>query len=95
MKPRTKRTDAIDEVIVSRLEDGETLTQICKGNDMPTLRAVQKWRREDSDFEGLIHDAWVGAAGAVRPQLRRPAAFVGQPNELRPQTYSCNGRDYT
>lgn len=59
MKSRTKRTDAIDESIVSRLEDGETLTQICKGDDMPTLRAVQKWRREDGDFEGLIHDAWV------------------------------------
>ena len=26
---------------------------------MPTLRAVQKWRREDGDFEILIHDAWV------------------------------------
>ena len=59
MKRRVSRTDALDETILSRLEQGETLTQICRGDNMPTLRAVQKWRREDPDFEIDIHDAWV------------------------------------
>ena len=59
MKPRIKRSERLDEEIISSLEDGQTLTQICSGEGMPTLRAVQKWRRQDEDFENAVHDAWV------------------------------------
>ncbi|MDC0033914.1 hypothetical protein OAJ57_05070 [Alphaproteobacteria bacterium] len=59
MKPRVHRTGDLDETVISRLENGETLTQICRGDNMPTLRAVQKWRREDADYEAVVHDAWV------------------------------------
>jgi hypothetical protein len=58
-KPYVRRSDELDEEILSRLEQGETVTQICRGGNMPTLRAVQKWRREDPVYEGAIHDAWV------------------------------------
>lgn len=58
-KPYVRRTDDLDETILSRLEQGETLTQICRGDNMPTLRAVQKWRREDREYEAAVHDAWV------------------------------------
>ena len=59
MKKRISRSSAIDEALLSRLENGETLTSICSGENMPTLRAVQKWRRSDPDFEEAIHTSWV------------------------------------
>ena len=59
LKKRISRTDKLDEIILSRLENGETLTSICSTEDMPSLRAVQKWRREDTEFEDAIHSSWV------------------------------------
>ena len=59
MKERISRTAAIDETLLSRLENGETLTSICSEEDMPTLRAVQKWRRKDLEFEDAVHKSWV------------------------------------
>ena len=59
MKKRVSRNKEIDKLLLSNLENGQTLTSICSTEDMPSLRAVQKWRREDTEFEDAIHSSWV------------------------------------
>jgi hypothetical protein len=59
MKKRVSRNKEIDELLLSNLENGQTLTSICSTENMPSLRAAQEWRREDIKFEGAVHSSWV------------------------------------
>ena len=59
MKKPVKKTEKIIASIISKLSCGATLTNICRGADMPTLRAVQLWREHDAELEERIHAAWL------------------------------------
>ncbi len=59
MKKRIAKSEAIVERVLAGLEDGRTLTSICLGDDMPTIRAVQKWCRQNNEFDEQILRAWI------------------------------------
>ena len=40
-------TPELGHLICERLTDGETLTAICKGSDMPAERTVRRWALDD------------------------------------------------
>jgi hypothetical protein len=46
----TLRTEEIEEAILDRLRDGETLREICKSAGMPRESAVRAWASEDTPF---------------------------------------------
>src|SRR5262249_10197588 len=46
----TLRTEEIEEAILDRLRDGETLREICKSAGMPRESAVRAWASEDTSF---------------------------------------------
>jgi hypothetical protein len=58
-KKRIERTDAIIESILEGLEAGRTLTAICEDDGMPSISAVQKWQRHDTDLFDDIDRAWI------------------------------------
>ncbi len=44
--PRAARTEEIEEIILERLRDGETLRDICKSAGMPREAFVREWAAE-------------------------------------------------
>lgn len=47
MKAEVSRTPEIEQLILQRLSEGESLRAICRGEEMPTEGAVRKWVRVD------------------------------------------------
>lgn len=43
-------TDELAENILDRLSNGESMVQICSGDDMPGLRTVMRWVGENDSF---------------------------------------------
>jgi hypothetical protein len=58
MKKYEGRNKELDDILFSKFENRETITSICPGEDMPSLRAVQKGRRQDTEFEVAVHSLW-------------------------------------
>ena len=46
-----ERTPELEEAILTRLENGESLVQICQGDYMPSRSTVLRWQREDEAFD--------------------------------------------
>lgn len=44
-------TPELEETILARLEDGESLVQICRDAHMPSRSTVLRWQREDEAFD--------------------------------------------
>src|SRR5262245_5345089 len=44
------RTEAIEQAILERLRDGESLAAICRTDGMPSERLVRMWALEDAPF---------------------------------------------
>ena len=38
-------------LILEELANGELVTVLCRRDDMPTLSTLQRWRRDDKDFD--------------------------------------------
>lgn len=49
-----KLTDKIETEILARLQQGETLSSICRADQMPTNKTVARWQREDSELDDRI-----------------------------------------
>ena len=58
MKKYEGRNKELDDILFSKFENRETITSICPGEYMPTLRVVQKWRKQGAEFEGAVHSLW-------------------------------------
>lgn len=43
-------SDLVAEMILDRLASGDSLVQICKGDDMPSLRTVMRWAADNPNF---------------------------------------------
>jgi hypothetical protein len=43
-------TPELAEKILARLEKGESLVQVCASDEMPGLRTVMRWSKENSEF---------------------------------------------
>lgn len=45
---------AVEESLLERLADGESLVQICRDKDMPDRRTVQRWQDDDEKFDAAV-----------------------------------------
>ena len=50
-------SEAIAVEICNRVSAGEFLINICKDEEMPTVRSVTQWKKDRSDFKQLYDDA--------------------------------------
>ena len=48
------RSSEIEDQILERLEAGETITRICQGDGMPTIRSFQRWCRDDAELDDVV-----------------------------------------
>ena len=55
IKEAVTYTDQLAEEICSRISAGELLTVICRDDDMPTMRRVQMWLKENPEFQALFN----------------------------------------
>jgi hypothetical protein len=46
-----RRSKALDQMILERLAEGELVTVLCRDNKMPSIRQLQRWRRDDATFD--------------------------------------------
>ena len=46
-----KRSKALDERILERLAEGELVTKLCRDETMPSIRQLQRWRRDNAAFD--------------------------------------------
>ena len=65
--------DAVREELLERLADGISLVQICKVENMPSRRTVQRWQEEDEEFDVAVTRARE-AGMFVRAELAVEAA---------------------
>jgi len=57
-KSPVHRSPEIETRIIEGLEAGESVTSICKSDDMPNVQAFQRWCRQDPDFDDQVQRAW-------------------------------------
>ncbi len=87
MKKRVSKSKAVTEQILEGLEDGKTLTSICQGDDMPTIRAVQKWCRQDDELDEKILRAWIrGLRIRHDRNADKQMAILNDPSAFEPKT---------
>lgn len=53
----TKRTSAIEDEIIRRIGEGETLRSICRDEHMPSYGAVYDWAENDDKFSSRLAHA--------------------------------------
>ena len=46
-----KRSKALDEQILGSLAEGALVTNLCRDDKMLSIRQLQRWRRDDADFD--------------------------------------------
>jgi hypothetical protein len=46
-----KRSKALDERILESLAEGVLVTVLCRDDKMPSIRQLQRWRRDDEAFD--------------------------------------------
>lgn len=46
--------EAVIEELCNRLAEGNSLVQVCKADDMPSVRTVQNWMRDDAELDAQI-----------------------------------------
>lgn len=46
--------EAVCEELCERLAEGKSLVQVCRDDDMPSVRTVQTWMNADSEFAAQI-----------------------------------------
>ena len=74
---------AVEEELLERLSNGESLVQICNLDGMPGRRTVQRWQDADADFDGAVTRAresgmFVIAEQAVKEALNADDAAKGR-----------------
>jgi len=90
MKKRVSKTDKVVEQILEGLEDGKTLTSICEGENMPTIRAVQKWCRADAELDEKILRAWIrGLRIRHDHNADKQAAILDNPAQYDPKVVNA------
>ena len=47
------RSKSLDERVLERLAEGELVTKLCRDDKMPSIRQLQRWRRDDAEFDDV------------------------------------------
>jgi hypothetical protein len=71
-KPRARPIDysvELADAILTRIAAGETLSKICKEEDMPHRRTVLRWKDNDPEFEKLYRRARTEAMHALADEI--------------------------
>ena len=63
-----KHSKSIEEKILERLAEGELMTVLCRDEVMPSMRQLQRWRRDDAEFDDRCWSA-EGQGLMVQPCL--------------------------
>jgi hypothetical protein len=90
MKKRVTKTDEVIEKILEGLEGGKTLTSVCTGEDMPTIQALNKWCRADTELDDQIFRAWVRGL-RIRHDYNsdKQEAILKNPDKYDPKTINA------
>ena len=87
MKKPVKKSERVINEICQRLEEGRTMTSICQDDGMPTLRAVNNWRRNDEEAFDKLHRAYVvGLQTRIDRRADKANEIVTNPNDYNKQT---------
>ena len=88
---RVSRNKEIDELLLTNLENGQTLTSICSTENMPSLRAVRKWKREDIEFEDAAHSSWIRVL-SIRFDVNADVQqkLIGHPDQFDPKVINAS-----
>lgn len=75
--------EAVREELLERLADGESLVQICKSENMPARKTVQRWQDDDEEFDDAVMRAresgmFVRAENAVEAAKTAEDAALGR-----------------
>lgn len=46
--------DAVSADLFERLAEGNSLVVVCKADDMPSVRSVQNWMKDDAEFAAQV-----------------------------------------
>jgi hypothetical protein len=46
-----RRSNALDERILEQLAEGALVTVLCRDDAMPSIRQLQRWRKDDTEFD--------------------------------------------
>lgn len=76
---RVKFSKPLGEHIALEMEKGRTLTEICKDEGMPSLRAVHKWKYDFPEFAQRYEEAEVNRLN-LRIDLLHDLADLPPPN---------------
>lgn len=63
-------TPQIENELLSRLGEGETITKICSSDYMPAVGTVYVWLREDSEFAARFREAREAGAHAMAAHIQ-------------------------
>ena len=47
-------SDAVRQTIIDELEKGRSLLSICKDDGMPNRSTVQRWQKDDEEFDAAV-----------------------------------------
>ena len=62
----------LQEKVLAELANGELVTALCRRDDMPSLSTLQRWRREDTEFDDRC---WSAEAQGV---MIKRSAYIEQ-----------------
>lgn len=84
------RTPQIDEEIIDRLSEGETLRSICRDDEMPGWRTVYRWMDEDVEFSARIACAREVGYDAIGEQALDIADDSAHDTKLTERGVACD-----
>ena len=89
-KMPVSRSEDVIEAILEGLEEGGTLTSICEAPSMPSIRAVQKWQRNDAELDEKVLRAWIRGLRIRHDQnADRQADILSHPDKYDPKTINA------
>lgn len=76
-----KKAQAIEDEIVERLSNGETLRSICQDKHMPSWNSVYQWMEKDEAFNSRVAGARARGHDAIAEQT---VQIIDEPPERGP-----------
>lgn len=74
---------AVEEELLERLSNGESLIQICNLKGMPSRRTVQRWQDADADFDVAITRAREAGMFVIAEQAVQEALIADDASKGR------------
>jgi hypothetical protein len=69
MAAPTTRTEEIEDMILTRIASGQTLSSLCRVKGMPARITIMRWRKQDEEFAARYDDARKMGAEALADEI--------------------------